>query len=52
MSKESVVAPNESQVLKHRREKVEFLQQAGLALYPNDFKKEHEICSVLDTYSG
>ncbi len=52
MSKETVASPSESQVLKHRREKAEFLQQAGLALYPNDFKKENEIGSVLDTYSG
>ena len=48
---ENVVASNENQVMKQRREKAEFLQQAGLILYPNDFKKEDKIGSVLDKYS-
>lgn len=48
---ENVVASNENQVMKQRREKAEFLQQAGLTLYPNDFKKEDKVGSVLDKYS-
>ena len=42
----------ESQILKHRGEKARFLQDAGIPLYPNTFRKNTDIADILDKYGS
>lgn len=39
--------PTEKQLLRHRKEKAQFLLDAGIPLYPNDFRPTAEIGDVL-----
>ena len=43
-------SPSEKQLLRHRKEKVQFLLDAGIPLYPNDFRPSGEIAGVLETH--
>lgn len=43
-------APTEKQLLRHRKEKAQFLQEAGVPLYPNDFRRSAEIGDVLESH--
>ena len=40
-------APTEKQLLRHRKEKAQFLLDAGVSLYPNDFRRTAEIGDVV-----
>jgi lysyl-tRNA synthetase class 2 len=37
----------EAQILRHRKEKAKFLRDAGVALYPNDFRRTHLVADIL-----
>ena len=43
-------APNEKQLLRHRKDKAQFLQNAGIPLYPNDFRRSAEIGDVIEAH--
>lgn len=44
--------PSEKQLLRHRKEKAQFLLDAGIPLYPNDFRRTIELTDLLTTYSS
>ncbi|MBZ4684688.1 MAG: lysS [Desulfomicrobiaceae bacterium] len=46
MNTESSTA-TEAQILRHRKEKAKFLRDAGVALYPNDFRRTHLVADIL-----
>ena len=50
MTQDQVNAPSEKQLLRHRKEKAQFLLDAGIPLYPNDFRPSGEIAGVLETH--
>ena len=47
MTKDQTNVPSEKQLLRHRKEKAQFLLDAGIPLYPNDFRRSAEIGDVL-----
>ena len=50
---ESFATRNElNEVIKNRVVKACDLLDAGISLYPNDFKKEHDIASIINSYAG
>ena len=51
MTKNTANQPSESQILRHKKEKAQFLTDAGIPLYPNDFRKKHEIRDLIDQYT-
>ncbi|HKK34034.1 MAG TPA: lysine--tRNA ligase [Desulfomicrobiaceae bacterium] len=51
MTKNTTNQPSESQILRHRKEKAQFLTDAGIPLYPNDFRKENDIRDLTDRYT-
>ncbi len=50
MSKNTNPAPNENQVLRHRKEKAAFLQEAGVPLYANTFRRNIHVADILNKY--
>ncbi len=50
MTQDKTNAPSEKQLLRHRKEKAQFLLDAGIPLYPNDFRRSAEIGEVLDAH--
>ena len=50
MTQEQTNAPSEKQLLRHRKEKAQFLLDAGIPLYPNDFRRSAEIGDILDAH--
>lgn len=50
MTQDQASAPSEKQLLRHRKEKAQFLLDAGIPLYPNDFRPSGEIAGVLETH--
>ena len=42
----------ESQVLRQRKQKAEELRQAGVELYPNDFRVQDRLADIKDRYEG
>jgi len=42
---------SQSHVLKQRQEKANLLEDSGLELFPNDFKKDTDISQILESYS-
>lgn len=45
-------APSETQLLRHRKEKAQFLLEAGVPLYPNDFRRSADIGEVLELHGA
>lgn len=50
MTQDQTNAPSEKQLLRHRKEKAQFLIDAGIPLYPNDFRRSAEIGDVLEAH--
>ena len=50
MTQDQPTAPNETQLLRHRKEKAQFLLDAGIPLYPNDFQRTAEIGNVMSEH--
>lgn len=50
MTQDQTNAPSEKQLLRHRKEKAQFLLDAGIPLYPNDFRRSAEIGDVLEAH--
>ena len=50
MAKKNKNSAAQSQVLQQRKEKAAFLEDAGVNLFPNDFRKTRDIASVLQDY--
>ncbi|PIE69327.1 MAG: lysine--tRNA ligase [Deltaproteobacteria bacterium] len=50
MSKNITTAPNENQVLRHRKEKAAFLEEAGVPLYANTFRRNTQVAVIFDQY--
>jgi len=50
LTQEQTNAPSEKQLLRHRKEKAQFLVEAGVPLYPNDFRRSAEIGEVLEAH--
>lgn len=50
MTQDQASAPSEKQLLRHRKEKAQFLLDAGIPLYPNDFRPSGEIAEVLEVH--
>ena len=50
MTQDQTNAPNEKQLLRHRKEKAQFLLDAGIPLYPNDFRRTSEIGDVIEEH--
>lgn len=50
MGKKQNKQDNLSQVLQHRLEKAETLKEAGVRLYPNDFRKDTEIADLCSRF--
>lgn len=50
MTKDQTNVPSEKQLLRHRKEKAQFLLDAGIPLYPNDFRRSAEIGDVLEAH--
>ena len=50
MTKDQTNAPSEKQLLRHRKEKAQFLLDAGIPLYPNDFRRSAEIGDVIEEH--
>ncbi|BDV01684.1 lysyl-tRNA synthetase [Thermodesulfomicrobium sp. WS] len=47
MNTETSSIATEAQILRHRKEKAKFLRDAGIALYPNDFRRTHLVADIL-----
>ena len=52
LTQDQTNTPNEKQLLRHRKEKAQFLLDAGIPLYPNDFRRTAEIGDVLDIHGS
>ncbi|WP_462324845.1 lysine--tRNA ligase [Desulfoplanes sp.] len=52
MSKNTTAAPNENQVLRHRKEKAAFLEEAGVPLYSNTFRRKNRVSEILEQYTS
>lgn len=50
MTQDQANAPSERQLLRHRKEKAQFLLDAGIPLYPNDFRRSGEIATVVEAH--
>jgi Lysyl-tRNA synthetase (class II) len=50
LTQDQTNAPSEKQLLRHRKEKAQFLLDAGIPLYPNDFRRSDEIGDVLEAH--
>jgi lysyl-tRNA synthetase class 2 len=50
LTQDQTNAPSEKQLLRHRKEKAQFLIDAGIPLYPNDFRRSSEIGDMLDAH--
>jgi lysyl-tRNA synthetase class 2 len=50
LTQDQTNAPSEKQLLRHRKEKAQFLLDAGIPLYPNDFRRSAEIGDVLEAH--
>ncbi|NLW80208.1 MAG: lysine--tRNA ligase [Desulfovibrionales bacterium] len=50
LTQDQINAPTEKQLLRHRKEKAQFLLDAGISLYPNDFRRSAEIGDVLTAH--
>jgi lysyl-tRNA synthetase class 2 len=50
LSKNTTTAPNENQVLRHRKEKAAFLEEAGIPLYSNTFCRTTQVSTIFDQY--
>lgn len=51
MTQDQNNTPSETQLLRHRKEKAQFLVDAGIPLYPNDFRRSAEIGDILTANS-
>jgi len=47
LNTETSSTATEAQILRHRKEKAKFLRDAGVALYPNDFRRTHLVADIL-----
>jgi lysyl-tRNA synthetase class 2 len=47
LNTETSSTATEAQILRHRKEKAQFLRDAGVALYPNDFRRTHLVADIL-----
>ncbi len=47
MNTETSSTTTEAQILRHRKEKAQFLRDAGIPLYPNDFRRTHLVADIL-----
>jgi len=52
LTQDQTNAPSEKQLLRHRKEKAQFLTDAGIPLYPNDFRRSSEICDMLEVHGS
>jgi lysyl-tRNA synthetase class 2 len=52
LTQEQTNAPSEKQLLRHRKEKAQFLLDAGIPLYPNDFRRSAEIGDIIDAHGS
>lgn len=50
MSKNPTTASPDSQVLRHRKEKAKFLEEAGIPLYPNTFRRNTQIADIFEKF--
>ena len=50
MSKNTTPASTDNQVLRHRKEKAKFLEEAGIPLYPNTFRRNTHIIDIVEKY--
>lgn len=47
MNTETPSTSTEAQILRHRKEKAQLLRDAGIPLYPNDFRRTHLVADIL-----
>ncbi len=50
LSKNTTPASTDNQVLRHRKEKAKFLEEAGIPLYPNTFRRNTQLVDIIKNY--
>lgn len=52
MNKESQIQQDENRLIRQRKEKALKFKEQGLAIYPNTFRKKHDIKPILEQYAN
>jgi lysyl-tRNA synthetase class 2 len=50
LSKNTTPASTDSQILRHRKEKAKFIEEAGIPLYPNTFRRNTQIADIFGKF--